>query len=232
MKVLFSTIRWDLCLLLKYQIITVAAIITLFYVSVVLFFPVEIPEKIVLYIIFTDPTMIGFIFIGAMVLFEKTANTLEVLSITPMKVWQYLLSKAIALTLVALVSGLIMAFAAFQTDFNIIYMVVAISFSSVMLIFIGFIGVSRIKTLNQYILIIPIFLLPVALPILDFLDIVTSPLFYLIPTQASLILFEASRNEVSILNQVYSITYLLAWVIFTFYLARNHFIVYIKKGKE
>ena len=48
MKVLFSTIRWDLCLLLKYQIITVAAIITLFYVSVVLFFPVEIPEKIVL----------------------------------------------------------------------------------------------------------------------------------------------------------------------------------------
>jgi fluoroquinolone transport system permease protein len=126
-------------------------------------------------------------------------------------------------------SGLIMAFAAFKADFRIILMVISIMFSSILFVFIGFIGVSRVKTLNQYILIIPLFLAPFTLPILNFLDISSSPLFYLIPTQASLILFEATRGSISLFEAIYSVTYLGIWIFTCYYLAGIHFIKFVKR---
>ena len=73
-KRLLGTVLWDLRLQVKYQILTVAVIVTALYISIFkLLVRGEFDELLVL-LIFTDPAMLGFIFIGALVLFEKSSK--------------------------------------------------------------------------------------------------------------------------------------------------------------
>ena len=107
---LLRTIIWDIRFALRYNIITVAIVITGLYTIIFKLIPGADITEVLVSFIFSDPTMLGFIFVGAMVLFEKDANTLQALTVTPIKPWQYLWSKAIALTLIALFCSIGMAF--------------------------------------------------------------------------------------------------------------------------
>jgi fluoroquinolone transport system permease protein len=65
-----------------------------------------------------------------------------------------------------------------------------------------------VQNFNQFILIIPLVLAPVCLPFLSFFGLVDSWLFYLIPSQACLILFKASMNTVASWQLAYALIYL------------------------
>jgi len=189
MSRLLSTIIWDLKLALKYQIVTVAIAISVLYILIFRIVPGINYTPVLITLIFTDPTSLGFIFIGAMILFEKAANTLQAVVVTPLKPWQYLWSKALSLTLISVVCSFAMAFAGHGSGFRYLYLLLAVLLSSVLFIFIGFIGVARVKSFNQYIIVIPLFMAPAILPLLNFYGVTHTYLLYLIPTQGSLLLF-------------------------------------------
>ena len=96
MSVLISTIKWDLKLIVKYNIATIAFAITAVYVAVFLIFDMQGYENIVALFIFSDPVMYGYIFISGMILFEKDAGTLKALAVTPLTTRRYILSKGIS----------------------------------------------------------------------------------------------------------------------------------------
>jgi fluoroquinolone transport system permease protein len=223
MKKLIRTIAWDLKLAVTYQILTVAAAITLLYIVSFHIIPGNNLTPLLVILIFTDPTMLGFIFIGAMILFEKSAHTLEAVVVTPLKPWQYLWSKALSLTLISLACSLVMAIAGHGWNFNYLFFIPAVVFSSLLFIFIGFIGVARVNTFNQYIIIIPFFLTPAAIPLVSYLNLSDSFLFYLIPTQGSLLLFKASFETVKTWQLIYSILYLILSVFISFLFAKRAF---------
>lgn len=177
------------------KILLVAAVIALLYTAILQVLPRAFFDMVLTTLIFTDPVMIGFLFIGAMVLFEKSGNTLQALAVSPVRSNEYLWSKAITLTTVALSAGLVMTIAGKGLDFNIIPFFAATVFSSLLFIFIGFVGVSMVKTFNQYFMIIPLFMIPGFLPFLNFYGITDTITFYLIPTQAALILFKSAFHR-------------------------------------
>lgn len=189
---LARAVGWDLRLLARHQVITVAAVVTAAYAAAFRALPASRATEVVVVLVFSDPTMIGFLFVGVMVLFERGAGTLDAVVVTPLSPSQYLWSKALALTAVAVPCGLVMAVAARGMAFDAVWLVAGVALTSALFVLIGFVAVARVRTVNAYLLLVPLFLVPLNLPFLGFLGVVESPLLYLLPTQASLVLLESA----------------------------------------
>jgi len=227
MKRLITTVLWDLRLEVQYQIVTVATLVTALYVLIFLNIPGEY-DQILVTLIFSDPALLGFMFIGGLVLFEKGAGTLEALVVTPLRVWQYLWAKTISLTLIALPCSVGMAVAGHGWQLHYPYFLLGVVLTSCLFVLIGFIGVARVKTLNQYLIVVPMFLTPFFLPLFNFFGVTNTFWLYLIPSQASLILLEAGlSSEVATEEIIYAITYLLICIGLAYFFARLSYIKYI-----
>lgn len=209
MRSFANIIKWDLILIYKYGIVAVAFAISGIYSISLLLADIEGMEKLVAALIFSDPVMYGFLFTAIMILFEKDAQTHQVLAVTPLSIKKYIWSKAFTFTLLAFVCSTIILLSASPGEFHPLLFLLAVSFSSILFVFIGIIGVSFVNNFNQFILLMPIVLAPVCLPFLDYFNLLESWVFYLIPTQACLLLFTASISKIEIWQLIYSIVYLI-----------------------
>ncbi|MGE4288308.1 MAG: ABC transporter permease [Salinivirgaceae bacterium] len=208
MNILLKAIQWDARLIYKYGIVAVAFAIALIYSLFFLFVDTVGYEKLIVALVFSDPVMYGFLFTAVMILFEKDSNTHQVLAVTPLTTSHYLLSKALVFSLLALFTGSLIMLAAWPVYFNLFWFILAVLLSAALFVFIGVVGVSYVNSFNEFILIIPLVLAPVCLPFLPFFNLADSWLFYLIPTQACLLLFEASVSKIEIWQLIYAVLYL------------------------
>lgn len=70
--------------------------------------PVPLNKTLLPLFLFSDPAMIGLIFIAALLFLEKQEGTLKAYLVSPGRIWEYLFSKALTLTLLALLFTLIL----------------------------------------------------------------------------------------------------------------------------
>ena len=218
-KRLRQAIRGDLVRQYRYQIFTAAAAITIMYILILFFLPGASQDKVVQFLIFNDPVALGMLFSGAMFLFEKNENTLEALSVTPLKAKEYLSSKVITFTFMTLVASLCMAFAAWGWNFSKLSLIIGVSLTASLFTMLGLALVAGSQNFNEYVIKMGLYMLPVAFPFLHFFDIMNSYWFYLIPTQASLLLLEASRTPITDWQFIYAVVYLLIWNVLAYYWA-------------
>ncbi len=209
LHILLRAIRWDLKLQLRYHIVTIAALVTALYVLIFQVVPPGVLDDLSVVLVFSDPTTIGFLFIGVLVMFERGAGTLQAVVVTPLSPSQYLWSKAISLSTIAVSAALVMMIAAHGIELGVVLVLLATALSSVFLAFLGFGAVARVRTVNAYLILIPPFLLPLSAPLLHFLGIVESPVFYLIPTQASFVLLRAAFEARPAWELVYGFGFLV-----------------------
>ena len=226
--ILIRAIGWDLRLQLRYQIMTMAAVVTLIYAIIFRAVPGASLQEMLVFLIFADPTALGFVFIGVLILFEKRENTFDAVVVTPLTSSQYLWSKGLSLTLIALVCGTGMAIAGRGIGFNPLILATAIILSSLLFVFIGFAAVARVKTVNAYLFIVPMYLAPLNVPLLKLFGVIDSPVLYLFPTQASLILFQRAFEPGAVWELIYGIGFLTVCVAAIFKWALHSFDVYIR----
>jgi len=229
MSALQHMLKWEFTLLSRYKIIHISIL------SMVLYFLTTqaIPDmdKPIFHsmLLFFDPAVIGIMFIGALVLFEKSERVLQALVITPMKVDEYILSKIISLTTLSLVSAIVftsLLYVFSDIGFHLAYLVVGIILTSVMLILFGFILVSRVSSINEYLLAMFVSFLGLLFPpMLHLSGLYENLLFYLWPTQASLTIFTAVFNSTSVelWEIAYGIFYQFGWIVVLFILAKQAF---------
>lgn len=227
MSNLSSSIRWDMKLQYKYGLYIVTGIVTFLYVLLLMPLPENLLDRITVFIIFTDPALLGFLFIGALVLFEKSERTLDALTVTPLKVDEYMVSKMVSLSILALGSSLIIVLFSHGLTPNFPAFVTGVLLTSLFFTLIGFIAVVRFNTLNEYFLTQIFYMGILNLPLLDYFGILKSPVFYAIPTQASLILLRSAFGEVATWEILYSVIYLLLWIGITYVWAKRAFYRYI-----
>ncbi len=212
MRTFLLILKWDFILLAKYGILPIALAMGAIYIGLVSFF--SITPDFICFLIFSDPSMFGFIFIGVMVLFEKQAGTSSALIVTPLKAWQYLLSKSLSLTILAIIISLSMVFAA-QQPINYLLVGISVSLTSVLFLLLGFIGAQRVKTFNQYILVIPLFLAPLCIPLIGYFGLWESPFLWIIPTQSTLSLLKQSYSGFEAGSTLLAISILLISICLT-----------------
>lgn len=233
MSNLKNMIKWEFTLLSRYKIIHISIL------SVILYFlttqAVPDLDRPIFHsmLLFFDPAIIGIMFIGALVLFEKSENVLQALVITPMKIDDYILSKISSLTILSIISAaifIILLNIFSGVDFDILFLASGIILTSIMLILLGFILVSRVNSINEYLLAMVVAFLGLLFPpMLHLSGIYENVVFYLWPTHASLLLFTGVFNSASLelWETVYGIVYQIIWIFLLYYLAKKAFYKHI-----
>jgi fluoroquinolone transport system permease protein len=147
----------------RYYIWAAYGIVVGLYAALLYFGGEAIPAWAAAMVIASDPAVLGFFFLGGLMLLEKAETARMALAMTPVSAADYLVAKTVTLTAVALIAvialGLLMRF---SIDWPV-YL------ASVTLISIEFIGIGaalalRFKTVSGYLLVSGGLLLPLVLP--------------------------------------------------------------------
>ncbi len=223
MKHFFHLVKFDFLLINKNQITVISLIVTAIYVGV--FKGLSVLgniEKLLVLIIFNDPALLGFLFVGVMVLFEKNENTLQALSVTPINISSYILSKSMSLTVVSLLCCYAMVIAGYGLDFNFIHFTVGTIATTFIFSMLGFVAVAGQSSFNAFILRALGIILFLSLPFLGYFGLVPKIWFILFPTQPAIDLYNLafSVNE-SITDVLVPYVLCTFWSVVTFIWAKK-----------
>jgi fluoroquinolone transport system permease protein len=206
-----STLQLDLRLQKRYGLMYAAAFVTIVWVVLLRQLPHESLPLAVPFVIFVDLAIVGFYFIAGMVLFEKDEHTLSAMVVTPLRFWEYLLSKVITLTALALVASLTLALATYGVGFNLPLLALGTILTSLIGLLLGYISIAPFNTISSYWIPSQFYLMFLGLPIIDYFGWWPSAIFYLLPTHGSLLLLYGAFDSIAAWQIVYAVVYQLAW---------------------
>lgn len=145
-----SLLKWDMRFQARYGFYLLYGFLTVLYVVLLVSFPPSWKENVAAVLIFSDPAAMGLFFMGAVVLFEKNQRVTSFFAVSPLRAWEYVASKVLSLSLIALLVAAVLAVAA---DCRVLWFVLFGTFlSSVLFTLIGMIIATKITSLNQFIL--------------------------------------------------------------------------------
>jgi fluoroquinolone transport system permease protein len=172
-------LKYDLLLQWRQGFWLVYFVVTFVYLAIIFNVPEENRYFLSMLFILSDTTVLGIIFVGALVLLEKQQQVQHALWITPMKPGAYVLSKALTLTLLSLTMSLLLLVLpnGFRYDFFLV--LTAVVFSALLFTLFGIGLAARVKTLNGYIAAIMGASLLAIIPAIPFL-LLEQPLWMLV----------------------------------------------------
>ncbi len=147
-----NLILGDVRFQVKYGFYFVYIVLTTFYIALLFAFPVQWREKAAAIMIFSDPAAMGLFFMGAIVLLEKSQRVIDSLTVSPVTVMEYIMSKVISLSIISVIVALVLAFAAGER--NLLLVFIGTMLTSVIFSLIGLIAATKIGSLNQFFMVI------------------------------------------------------------------------------
>lgn len=159
----FSTLTNDIRYQIKYGFYLIYMLFSAIYIVGLFLCPPEYRKLAASIIILTDPAMLGAFFIGGIWLLEKREGLHRYWLISPLRFFEYILSKALSLGLIsALVAGLIALFG-LRGEVHYPLLLSGVFFGSMVFTITGLIMATYARSVNQYILFVtpPIMLLAV-----------------------------------------------------------------------
>lgn len=217
-------VPWDVRLQQRYGFYAVyAVLIVLFSAAIRSTPPGAARETVLRLILFADPSFLGFYFIAALVLFEKSEGVLDALVTSPLSVRGYLWSKALSLTLLALLATVAITLVGYGLDLRWLPLLASVGLTSLLFVFVGFVAVARFDSINAYFMTALAYTSVLGAPVVGLLGIFETPLFYLLPAKPSLVLLEAAVSPVNAPEVAYAVGYLLVAVGVSSALARRSF---------
>lgn len=190
---LINALKADMTFQYRQGFYWVYILLTLLYMAILAKLPQgDIKAYGVLLVVFSDPSLVGFFFIGGIVMLEKVQGVIKYLGVTPLDSWEYLVSKALSLAVVSLTAGLVITKATYTGPVNIVLLSAGILLSSVFFTLYGFLIAAGARTVNQYFVRMVPFLLLIALPCFSLLLKPEWLIFDLFPSVAGLKLIEGA----------------------------------------
>jgi len=227
MKRLAATIVSDTRLQSRNGFYYAAALVALFWIGVLTHLPVDNFRLLMPVFVLSNLMVNTFYFMGGLVLLEKTEGTLMAQVVTPLRTWEYLLSKVTTLTLLSLLENLLIVGVVYGLDFDPVPLVLGIMLAAALFVLTGFVAVSRYDSINEYLFPSILYTLAFMPPFLDYFGWVQSPLFYLHPMQAPLLLARGGFLPLPAWQGAYGVLYGLFWLWLIFLWSRRAFARFI-----
>lgn len=204
-----SLIKQDVRFQFRHGFYFVYGIVTVIYIAILKALSPNISNVISPIIIFIDPSFIGFFFIGAILFFEKEQRVKEAIFVTPVSNLEYILSKAISLTLLTLLVVFLILIFTHGLFLNWFYIILGVSLTSTLFIFVGILLTDYLKTITDYLVVGGLIMSPFSAPIVEYLGLNSSILYYILPTTGSLRLISGGiLGGLSLWDFLYSFLYL------------------------
>ncbi|HHS81957.1 MAG TPA: hypothetical protein ENJ68_00420 [Devosia sp.] len=112
---------------------------------------------------YSDPAVLGFFFLGALMMLERSENTRPVLATTPISAWDYFWCKTLSLTALSLVALSVLALA-IHASINWPLLLVSVTLISLTFIATGFFFALTFKTVTAYLMGSAAAFIPIMLP--------------------------------------------------------------------
>lgn len=208
---LAGAIAYDIKLQYRQGFYYAYLVISAFYVVLLRFLPASVRETADILLTFTDPSMLGFFFIGGLVLLEKGQDIHNTLFVTPYKPEEYILSKTLSLTILSAISSYLIHISEFGFTTNPLLFMLGVVLTSVFFTFAGMGVAFRCRSLNGFFFLSTMVTFVFLLPISGFLDIWSTPLYYVLPTQGSFILLRSAFEQIPASQILYAVLLLAGW---------------------
>ncbi len=134
----------------KYGFYFIYLVFTIFYISLLQALPAAWREGTAVLMIFSDPAAMGLIFMGAIVLYEKSERALNSIAISPVKPMEYVVSKLVSIALISTMAGLLIGFGG-RIITNVFLFIPGIFLGSCLFSAAGLTIAADIATLNRFI---------------------------------------------------------------------------------
>lgn len=186
-------------------------VISAIYVGVLLNLPEKNRLLVSLILILTDTTMLGVIFIGALVLLEKQQAVIQSLFVTPLEPSRYIWSKTISLSLIAICMSVLVYLPAWTFNAYTPLLLGTITVTAATFVMLGLGLAAKIDTINQYFGLLMGASMLLILPVIPYMLLDQNPVFLILPYVASLDLMLGARSPLPLWRILADISMLLAW---------------------
>jgi len=229
MRSFFALLRQDIRFELRHGIYTVYGVVCGMYVLLLLSLSQSLRMVITPLLIFSDPAVLGFFFMGGIVLLERKQDVLSSLFVTPVSPAQYVLSKALSLALLSLVAALLIALPFFVFNFHLLPFILGVFFTSILVGLISIPFAVNAESLNEYFLSSGLFMVIFMPPLIEYFLQSGNKLFLLFPTQASILLIRGAFTGITPAAQLAAAAYLMLWIAGAWVLANRSVHRYIHR---
>jgi fluoroquinolone transport system permease protein len=191
-------------------------IVSFFYLLILSQLPHFILDYALPVIVFSDPSVLGLFFIGGMVLLEKEQGVLQMLVVTPLTIKEYVLSKVLALTLVALMAGILITAVSAYNPVDYLTLITGIILTSVYFTLLGFIISTKAKSLNAFFLHMMPWTALLMVPCVFYVIYPNLKLLLLVPSVAGLNLVFGAVHGLPLMETIFSASYIIVVNYFLF----------------
>lgn len=188
MSRLAASLRNDVRLQLRQGFYLVYLVLTLAYIAAIWLLPAGAREVALPLLIFTDPAVAGFFFVGALMMLERSDQTLQTLFVTPLEPREYLLSKVGSLTALALLTSLAITLGGGEFGARLWLLLPGVALTSTLFVLLGVALAARFRVLNRFLVVAGLATAVICLPLFGLLGVAQTPLWYLLPTQGAVVL--------------------------------------------
>jgi fluoroquinolone transport system permease protein len=204
-------------------------VIAAIYITVLVNIPSGKRMLVSLILILTDTTVLGVVFIGALILLEKQQAVIQSLFVSPLEPSSYIWSKTISLTLIATVMSILVYIPVWQFTAYTLFLLVCIIFTAGTFVLLGLGLAANVDTINQYFGLQMGVSMLLLIPVIPYLLLGHHPAFILLPYVASLDLMLGAEKPLPSWRVFADLVMLLAWgmLAYRFALKRvKRFLVY------
>ena len=202
-----ALLRWDVTVQWRQGLYFAAAFVVAIWAVLLPQLPPAAREEILPYALFMDISVIGFYFMAGVLFLEKNDGVLAALVVTPLRRGEYLLSKVVSMTLLALVasSAVVLLVHGWRLNWGLLLLGVAIN--AWVMILLGFWLASRYAGISDFLVPSLVYMAPSQLPALVYFGVSHAWFLYLIPTQPAMVLLEAAFRPVPAWQLLYAVSY-------------------------
>ncbi len=134
----------------KYGFYFLYLFFSILYIGLLFAFPAAWRKTAAILMIFSDPAAMGLYFMGAIVLFEKSERVLSSIAISPVKAYEYVLSKLCSIGIISVAAAMVIGFGS-GIIAKPFYFIIGVFLSSCLFSAIGLIVACKISSLNQFV---------------------------------------------------------------------------------
>jgi fluoroquinolone transport system permease protein len=207
---------WDIKVQARENVYLFTALTTLTFCVFIWLLPDVAPDTVITGILFLDPAVVGTSFVAAIVLMERSQNTLAALAVSPVRPSEYVLSKIITLTFLTFAGGMALVYAAYYpvpVD-QAVSFIIAMAFTGTLGVVGGVLLVATANSMNHFLARASPISVVLYLAFLAHFNVVKGVwawiLFGLNPGHAMLrsLLWAADSSKVSIAEAIYAFGYM------------------------
>lgn len=164
------------------------AVISVFYILGLYFISPALKRTILPLMLLSEPTTFAMIFTGAILLLERDEGLLNNLFITPLSVRSYMAAKALALSLPAMISTLVITALLAPLSWSLLMVLPGVFLTTLFFSIFTFIPASRSKDVMGLLGNIALYGSLFSFPVLDYFGIAAGFYQYLFPSKGTLVL--------------------------------------------